>query len=110
MSDDGQLHEPESSVKMKQSDSPGDNKSHPMDQLCCTWQHRSQLRLGALAGISSDSDEFSYSAKVCVLAERRMTADTSLLYKKKMLSFNLDQGRQQSCLAEKQALSALSWE
>lgn len=99
-----------SSVTMEQSASPGNNKTRPMDQLCCIWQYRSQVRLGTLAGISSDSDELSYSTKVCVLAEKRVTVDMSLLYKKKMLSFNHDQGMKKSCLANKQDLSALSWE
>lgn len=99
-----------SSVMMKQSASPGDNKSQPMDQLFCIWQYRSQLHLGTLAGFSSDSDELSYSTKVCVLAEKRVTVDMSLLYMKKMLSFNCDQGRKQCCLVNKQVLSTLSWE
>lgn len=99
-----------SSVMMEQSASPGDNKSQPMDQLCCIWQYRWQLHLDTLACISSDSDELSYSTKVHVLAEKRVTVDVSLLYKKKILSFNHDQGKKQSWLANKQDLSILSWE
>lgn len=99
-----------SSVTMEQSASPGDSKSQSMDQLCCIWQSRSRLLLDTLPGISSDSDKLSYSTKVCVLAEKRMTVDMSLLHKKKMLSFIHDQGRKQSCLANKQDLSALRWE
>ena len=87
MSGDGQLHEHSISVTMEQSASPGDSKSQSMDQLCCIWQYRSQLLLDTLPGISSDSDKLSYSTKVCVLAEKRVTVDMSLLHKKKMLSF-----------------------
>ena len=99
------------SVMTEQSASPGDNKSQPIDQLCCIWQYRSQLHLSTPTGVFSESDKLSYSTKMCVLAEKRVTVDVFLLHKeKKMLSFNHDPGMKQNCLANQQDLSALSWE